>query len=76
MRVNNNTISSPSQPLFGSRVRQKENIRTNNISGAYKVDISNWAMNLLSEYEDDVPIFNSNVLNYSKDLNLTYKRNH
>lgn len=69
----NNRVSSTSQPSFGSRVRRKENIKNHSISSAYKVDISNRGLQMLSELDDDVAIFNSDVLTYNKGFKLSFK---
>ena len=77
MRINSNTsgISSASESFFGSRVRQSQATNTQSTyTGAYNVDISNRAMMMLKQYEDEeVATFNPDVLNYTKDLKLNFK---
>lgn len=74
MRVNNNTISS-NQPVFGnnrtSSSRRAE--EKSKIANAYRVEISNMALAMLDEYDDEVEVFNSHILSYNKSLVLRTK---
>ena len=78
MRINNNTISTPSQPDFNRQVQRAEQVNSSTSSrmgSAYSVSISNWAQDIMSQFKDEeVAIFNSDVLSYSSNLDLTMKR--
>jgi len=75
MRIENNTISSPSQTLFGNRVNKTQRAsKTSTLNNAYRLDISNMAQRMLEEMEDDLVTFNSDVLNYDKNMKLIYKQ--
>ncbi len=76
MRVNtnSNTIST-NQPSFQNRVKQVSTSQEQASNGtAYRLDFSNWAMNLLESYDDEIQVINQDVLNYNKNLELTYKQ--
>lgn len=76
MRINNNTSSvSSNSSIFGSRVRKSESVnRSSTYTNAYKLEISNRAIDMLRQYEDDeLATFNLDVLNYTKDLKLKFK---
>lgn len=74
MRVNNNTISS-NRPIFGSnRTSSSRRIEEKSkIANAYRVEISNMALDMLEEYDDEVEVFNSHILSYNKSLVLRTK---
>ncbi|MFK2821901.1 hypothetical protein [Arcobacter sp. YIC-80] len=78
MRINNNTISTPNQADFNRQVRstqQVEQANSSKIGNAYSVSISNWAKNIMSEFKDEeIAIFNSDVLSYNSNLDLTLKQ--
>lgn len=77
MRINSNNttgVSSASQSLFGNRIRQKEISSSPAYTSAYKVEISNRAMDMMRQYgEEDLATFNSDVLNYTRNLKLEFK---
>lgn len=78
MRINSSTISSPNQPDFNRQVQRAEQVSNSNSSrmgNAYNVDISNWAKDIISQFKDEeVAIFNSDVLTYTSNLDLTMKQ--
>lgn len=76
MRIENNSVSSASQPLFGNRIRSQQKVSNNtpSINTAYRVEISNMAQRMLEEVEDDLVTFNSDALQYDKNMKLVYKQ--
>lgn len=72
MRVNNSTISS-NRPVFGSNNTRRNTAKSQSMSSAYKVEISNWATKMLAEFDDDLAEFNYDVLSYDKNLKLRSK---
>ena len=74
MRINSNTVS-PNQPSFQKRVKQITNNQQQASAGnAYRLDFSNWAMDLVDSLDDNIQIFNEEVLNYNRNLELTFKQ--
>ena len=72
MRINDSRVSSTTHTGFDSRVRRT--IPKNKaILEAYRLDISNMALRMLNELDDDVAIFNSDVISYNKTLKLSFK---
>lgn len=74
MRINSSSgVSSPSRAGFSNRVERKTVNRVSSRLNAYRLEISQKALDFLKTLTGKPAIYNTDVLTYDKDLSFKYK---